>query len=358
MDFTFTDEQQMMAAALRRLADDLCAAEAIRALFEGRDAGSADRWRRLAEMGLPGILAPESDGGLGLRDTDFVLIAEQAGRAALPEPLVDHAGVAVPLLSELAAHERVAQLLPLAASGDARVVVAHRQNPFVAGAAEASHWLVCGEDEIHLLEKGQVHLTPQASIDVSRRLCKVEARTGADTVVARAEAAKPAAARALQRGALYAAAQCVGLTERLIQIAVAYARERVQFGKPIGSYQAIKHQLANVQLRLEFARPVVYAAVTRVADLDARALAAVSHAKLASTDAADLAARTAIQVHGAMGYSWEVDLHFYMKRAWGLAGVWGDRNFHARRVQSLVNGGRLALGPDRTFERTPEEVRA
>jgi alkylation response protein AidB-like acyl-CoA dehydrogenase len=95
----------------------------------------------------------------------------------------------------------------------------------------------------------------------------------------------------------------------------------------------------------------VYAAVTRVADLDSRAFAAASHAKLAAGDAAELAARTGIQVHGAMGYSWEVDLHFYMKRAWALAGAWGDRNYHARRVQSLLFDAQLALGPDRTFER-------
>jgi alkylation response protein AidB-like acyl-CoA dehydrogenase len=365
MDFTFTHEQRMMASAFRELAEDICAPQVIRALFEARDgnsparsleylaAGTANRWRRLTDMGLPGMLAPESSGGMGLGDADFVLIAEEAGRAALPEPLIDHAGVAIPLLCELSANERVAWLLPEAANGQARVLVAHQRNPFVAGAAEATHWLVCEDEVIHLLEKSQVRLTPQASIDVPRRPCSVEARTSADTVVARGETAKRAAARTLQRGALYTAAQCVGVTERLIEIAVAYARERVQFGKPIGSYQAIKHQLANVQVKLEFARPVVYAAVTRLADLDARAAAAVSHAKLASTDAAELAARTAIQVHGAMGYSWEVSLHFYMKRAWALAGVWGDRNFHARRVQSLVHGGVLALGPAQTFERAP-----
>jgi alkylation response protein AidB-like acyl-CoA dehydrogenase len=138
----------------------------------------------------------------------------------------------------------------------------------------------------------------------------------------------------------------------MITLAAEYAKERVQFGKPIGSYQAIKHHLASVQVKLEFARPVVYAAVTRAADLDPRAAATASHAKLAAGDAAELAARTAIQVHGAMGYSWELDLHFYMKRAWALQGAWGDRSFHARRVQSLVCGGALALGPDQTFART------
>ena len=97
---------------------------------------------------------------------------------------------------------------------------------------------------------------------------------------------------------------------------------------------------------------MVYAAVTRLERLGPHSHAGASHAKLAAAAAADLAAGTAIQVHGAMGYSWEVDLHFYMKRAWALAGSWGDHNFHARRVQSLVCGGALALGPDHTFVRT------
>jgi alkylation response protein AidB-like acyl-CoA dehydrogenase len=147
------------------------------------------------------------------------------------------------------------------------------------------------------------------------------------------------------------AAQCVGLADRMVAIAVEYAKQRSQFGRPIGSYQAIKHHLATVQVKLEFARPVVYAAVTRITDLDSRSFAAASHAKLAAGEAAELAARAAIQVHGAMGYSWEVDLHFYMKRTWALVGVWGDRNFHARRVQSILIEESLPLGPDRTFGR-------
>jgi alkylation response protein AidB-like acyl-CoA dehydrogenase len=138
----------------------------------------------------------------------------------------------------------------------------------------------------------------------------------------------------------------------MLELSAAYAKERVQFGRPIGTNQAVKHHLANVAVKLEFARAVVYAAVTRVGAVDARSLAAVSHAKLAASAAADLAARTAIQVHGAMGYSWEVDLHFYMKHAWALAGSWGDRNFHARRLQGLLCGGALTPGPDQTFARS------
>lgn len=353
MDFTFTEEQQMMAGAFRELLDDLCAPEAIRAAAEGRSDEGAARWSRIAELGLPGVLAPESAGGMGLGGVDFVLIAEEAGRAALPEPLVEQAGIAVPMLAELAPRApRAAGSLARAASGELRLAVGAACNPFVLGAAQADVLLLAHGDEVHLVERTGVRLVPQPSIDTLRALARVEWQPSAATRIAAGDEGRAAWARAFERGAVYAAAQCLGLTQRMIEIAVAYACERTQFGKPIGSYQAIKHHLASVQVKLEFARPHVYAAATRVADADERAAAAASSAKLAAGDAAELAACTGIQVHGAMGYSWEVDLHFYMKRAWALIGSWGDRSFHMRRVQSLVLGGRLPLGPDQTFVRS------
>ncbi len=155
--------------------------------------------------------------------------------------------------------------------------------------------------------------------------------------------------RAFERGALFAAAQSLGVGARMLEIGVAYACERRQFGQPIGAYQGLKHQFASAQVKLEFARPVVYAAAALVATAPGRAAVAVSHAKLAAVAAADACARIAMQAHGAMGYSWEVDLHFYMKRAWALAGAWGDGSFHARRLQAALWSGRRPLGPGHTF---------
>jgi alkylation response protein AidB-like acyl-CoA dehydrogenase len=350
MDFTYSDEQRMMTSSFRELTDDICAGAAMRAAFEGTADAGAARWARIAQMGLPGMLAPQTCGGLGLRAVDFALIAEEAGRAALPEPLSEHAGVVVPLLAELSAAPAVAEILPSVVSGESLVAVMHDANPFALLAEHASQIVICRGDEVHLVTPGNVRIVVQPSTDALRRLAKIDAALGPTTLIARGEAARAASARAFERGALFAAAECAGLAERMIQIAVAYAQQRIQFDKPIGSYQAIKHSLATSQVKLEFARPVLYSAASRNADLGVRARALVSHAKLAATEAADLAARTSIQVHGAMGYSWELDLHFYMKRAWALAGAWGDRNFHARRVQSLVLDGAIALGADRTFD--------
>jgi alkylation response protein AidB-like acyl-CoA dehydrogenase len=352
MDFTFSEEQHMMAGAFRELTVDLCTPQALRALFEGRDTAAEERWNRLAELGLFGVLAPPSSGGLGLAAADFVLLAQEAGRAALPEPLTEQAALAVPALLELEAQPAASALLPELARGSARIAITHPQNRRANVPPGLTHWLLCEPETVTLAHTEEVTAAAAPSVDAGRRLFEPRLRPGAGQVLARGARAQGIGAQLLNRGAVFSAAQCLGVAERMIALAAEYAKERVQFGKPIGSYQAIKHHLASVQVKLEFARPVVYAAVTRAADPDPRAAASASHAKLAAGDAAELAARTAIQVHGAMGYSWEVDLHFYMKRAWALQGAWGDRSFHARRVQSLVCGGTLSLGPDQTFART------
>jgi alkylation response protein AidB-like acyl-CoA dehydrogenase len=359
VDFTFTDEQRMMAASVRALLEDVCAPATLRSVAEHRDQAGAARWARYCELGLPGLLAPESAGGLGLADTDFVLIAEEAGRAADPEALVEHAGVAVPLLAEFAHEARAAAVLAAAATGEARLAVAHPGNPFVP-AADAADWLlVVVGGELHLAPRSAATLIAQPANDALRPLHRVEftPAAAAATLLATGATASDALARAFERGALLAAAQSLGLAERMLEIGVGYASERRQFGQAIGAYQGLKHPFASAQVKLEFARPVVYAAGGAAGAgvpnlpirLDERTSVAVSHAKLSAVAAADACARIAMQAHGAMGYSWEVDLHFYMKRAWALAGAWGDGNFHARRVQAALWSGRQPLGPGHTF---------
>jgi alkylation response protein AidB-like acyl-CoA dehydrogenase len=135
---------------------------------------------------------------------------------------------------------------------------------------------------------------------------------------------------------LAVAAELLGVADRLIELAADYAREREQFGKPIGSFQAVKHHLANALLALEFARPVTYRAAYSIAHDDPDRSTHVSMAKTFASDAATLAARTALQVHGAIGYTWEHDLHLWMKRAWALAAAWGDASWHRERVAQEV----------------------
>jgi alkylation response protein AidB-like acyl-CoA dehydrogenase len=128
----------------------------------------------------------------------------------------------------------------------------------------------------------------------------------------------------------------------MVDMAVAYACEREQFGRPIGSFQAVKHRLADAQVALEFARPVVYRAAFSVADGASDRELHVSHAKAAASEAASLAAKAALQVHGAIGYTWEMDLHFWMKRAWALDAVWGGGAWHRRRLARSLLGAAAA----------------
>jgi alkylation response protein AidB-like acyl-CoA dehydrogenase len=184
-------------------------------------------------------------------------------------------------------------------------------------------------------------LTRQPSNDPSRRLFSVAWEPTAATLVADGAAGRALWSAALDRGALACAAQQLGVGQQLIDMAVAYACERKQFGVPIGTFQAIKHMLADVKVRVEYARSVVYRAAHSVArDVRTRSVD-VSAAKVAACEAAVTAAKTALQVYGALGYTWEQDLHIWMRRAWSLDLAWGDGAWHRARVADAVIDGAL-----------------
>lgn len=354
MDFRFSEEQTMMADVVRELLADVCQSADLRRLMDEGAARDDNRWSKIVEMGLAGALVPEEAGGLGLNAIDFVQIAEACGYAGLPEPLVENAGVALPLLAAFAENARAAALLERALAGDVTVTVAHPANPFVADADTAQAILVVREGAVHLVDKASATLVAQPSVDPFRRLYTVEFTASADTLLADAATAAAPLAAALDRGALFAAAQMQGMAQRCVDLGVAYAKERQQFGKPIGSYQAVKHHLATAQVKIEFARPVLHAAAANLEQGDLFSRARISQAKLACADACDVAARTSIQVHGAMGYSWEVDVHFFLKRGIALTNWWGGAAFHRGRVAARVFGA--ALGPEHTFAREAENA--
>jgi len=192
---------------------------------------------------------------------------------------------------------------------------------------------------VTLVEPGTVRLERQASIDPLRRLFTVQWEPRAETCVAKGEHTSVLMDAAFDRGALATAAQQLGVAQCLLDTAVQYACTREQFGQAIGAFQAIKHTLANVAVRLEFARPVVYRAAFCVAHGSPERAIAVSHAKAAASEAATLAAKTALQVHGAIGYTWEVDLHLWMKRAWSLDLAWGSAAWHRQRIARRLFDG-------------------
>ena len=198
--------------------------------------------------------------------------------------------------------------------------------------AAAADLLVFVGDESFVVAAESVETEPRESVDGSRRLAFVDAAPS-DAI---RELSGEEHDLAFERGALGAAAQLVGLGQHLLDETVAYVTDRRQFGVQIGSFQALKHKLADVRIALEFARPLVYRAANSLATNDPDASVHVAMAKAQASDAAELAARHALQCHGAIGYSYEHDLHLWMKRVWVLARTWGDAPWHRERVARAI----------------------
>jgi alkylation response protein AidB-like acyl-CoA dehydrogenase len=360
MDFGFNDDQGHLRATVRQVLDKECTVAALRAFdeasVEGRAALSAERWQVLAELGAPALLVPEAAGGLGLNDVDLVGVLEESGWAALPEALLETAALAAPLLATLlptavaedalrtivedgatAAIGGVAIALsgptsPTTVSADGRLTT-----PRVVGAATAKIFVLACRDadsgwQVHAVPAEACVIDPTPVLDTTRDLSTVHWPLSADTLLAYGVAADAIVQLLADRAAAGSAAVLLGLADRMITMAADYAKERHQFGKPIGSFQAVKHLLANARVKLEFARPATYRAAWSLATAQPTVSHDASMAKAMASDAADLAARVALQVHGAIGYTWECDLHFFMKRTWALSAAWGDASTQRRLV--------------------------
>jgi alkylation response protein AidB-like acyl-CoA dehydrogenase len=335
MRFAFTDDQLLFRDAVREFLTKECPPDAVRTAWDSGVAHAEDLWQALADLGVVGLTAPEHYGGLGLRELDLVLLLEEAGRAALPEPLLETTSVAVPLLAD-SGSDGAAPLIERIASGEAVVAVAV-DDSLVLDADVATAVLHVTQDQVVLYSTTEIELDRQPSVDGARHLFRVWP-TGEGTTIATAENAIRLRALALDRGALGASAQLIGLADRMLAMTVEYVQQREQFGVPIGSFQAIKHHLADALLAVEFAKPVVHnAAYSMTHDLET-ASRDVSMAKAAASDAATLVVREALQCHGAIAYTVEYDLHMWMKRVWALAAAWGDARFHRARVAESVLG--------------------
>ncbi len=357
MRFAFTEDQLAFRDAVRDLLAKGCPPEVVRAAWpDGVDAHGARKgegaraqparverlWADLAEMGVLGLAVPEADGGLGLGAVDWVLLAEEAGYAALPHPLTETAFVVAPLvaatgdphgvLAELVDGSRRASALPLGSAlvpyGDSvtyLIAIDHRP-------ATNPAWLARRiKGGLAVGDRPEARRTLADALDPGRHLVQLGAWES-DAGFGTAEDAEAA----FDRGALAVAAELVGLGRRMLDLTVAYATERRQFGVPIGSQQAVKHHLADAAMGLRFAAPATYGAAWALGSGDPQAQRAVSTAKALASDAARQASRAALQCHGAIGYTVEYDLHLYLKRAEALSRAWGDAAWHRRRVASLL----------------------
>ncbi|MDH4870307.1 acyl-CoA dehydrogenase family protein [Pseudomonas sp. BN515] len=350
MDFTFSDDQLLFQDNVRAFLTNEVIPERIRELWQSESGRSDELWTQLTELGLTAITVPDGFGGLDMNELDFILLAQECGYAGLPEPLVETMLVGVPMLTSLPGQlDLQGEWLTRIAEGKARLAVGEPGNPLVADAHVADLLLLPHGDEVHAVLPAQVQLTRNESVDPSRQLYRVDWTPSAQTRVAEGEQGRALWGAAKNRGALGTAAQLLGLAKRMVDLAVDYSFERKQFGKPVGSFQAVKHLMANVAVLIEFAKGPLYRAAHAVANGLPEQDIQVSHARIACAEAAMLAAKNAIQTHGAMGYTWEVDLQLFMKRAWALDKVWGDRGWHKARVREALFAGAIQPGAGNTF---------
>ena len=405
MKFAFTDDQQVFAETLSEVFAKRCPPEMVRACWDSPTGYSEELWATLAEMGVLAVTAPETAGGLGGDEQDLVQLMEAAGRAAAPLPLLEHVAVGVPALAEAAASSHAVEgwlekaitgeILMTAGIGDpfsntgnflvsadeptssknASSEEADDISPtssegsntqYANYAAQADVAILSHEGELYAVERKDYQAHEQPSVDGTRRIARVEWSPDAATHLPGVSASL-----AFDRGATAAAASCVGLAQHMLDTTVEYVKEREQFGKPVGSYQAVKHHLADVAKAVSFARPSVYAAAWAVAqsaesqsvapestasastasenatsantasannDSEPNADRAkyVSAAKSLASDAADLAAAKCLQCHGAIGYTFEHDLQLWLKRAWTTSVSWGSAPYHRSRLATLL----------------------
>ena len=367
MRFALTEDQVEFRAVVRGLLADTCGPDELRAAWPdaetagGGPGGGNGRvpgaWSALAEMGVLGIMVPEAQGGLAMTEEDLVPLLLEAGWAGLPDPLSATAGVAVTLLRHASSSEpRADELLAQIAAGEITLgcVFANsaqsnpaQSNPmgpasvvavsnFIPAATSLDQILLCLDDSVHLVDPASLQLERVQSVDGARDLFHfvVPAELGESTALLTGAAAQAATLAAFDFAALGAAAELIGLSRRMLEMTILYATERKQFGVQIGSFQAVKHHLTNASLAVEFAEPLVLRAANSLALGNPQASLHVSMAKAKASAAAKGAAAASLQVHGAIGYTVEYDLHLYMKRSWALAGEFGDVEFHRRRVSA------------------------
>jgi alkylation response protein AidB-like acyl-CoA dehydrogenase len=325
MDFELTDDQVSLQEGMRAFVEGRFAPDAVRAIEADGGRLDRERWQELGDTGVFSLRLAEADGGVGLGAAEAVLVFEELGRALVPGPLV---------ASELAARFR-----PGAASG-AEVVALLALDGRIDGPAVLEH--PDDLDALIVLERDAVRMVAPADVagtDAARPLDALTPVRAVTDGLPRGEVLGGAElARGIRRdGAVLTAALQLGIASRTVELATAYAKEREQFGRPIGSFQAVKHIVADMLVRAEVARAAVYAAACAVdgrSDDDPDRAAAA--AKVVAGEAALANAKWCIQVHGGIGYTWELDVQRYWKRACVLDTHFGDADHWAEVVAATI----------------------
>ena len=318
MNFEIDEQQRDFAASIDAALGAADLPAAVRAWAAGDTAPGRKVWAQLSDLGVTALLVPENFDGIEAHPVDLVVALERLGKWNVPGPVTESIAVAPILLGD---DERVGAL---AAGELIATVAAPPLVPRAVDADAAGLILLTGDDSVSDASAGQEH----ESVDPARKLFEVSA-TG--------ESRSADVARALDFGVLATAAQLIGAAQAMLDGSVEYAKQRSQFGTVIGTYQAIKHKLADVLIAIELARPLVYGAALSLADGSPDAARDVSAAKVAAADAALVSARSSLQTHGAIGYTQEHDLSLLLLRVQALRPAWGDPTWHRRRVLEALS---------------------
>jgi alkylation response protein AidB-like acyl-CoA dehydrogenase len=364
MYFDLTDEQQAIKSTAREFLASRFKSERIRELAAGDDAFDAGIWQEMAELGWAGLALPEEWGGQGLGIVDLAVLFEELGYALAPSPLLSNtvAGIALSVCGSDDQRERYLRPLAagelrgtpalwdagstatpgafkMAARSEGEEIVLDGEKVLVIDAASADFFLVASADgrrHVVASDAAGVSVSEEPSIDTTRRISSVRL----DGVRVAAADTLPAAGHEYEavfdRVCVALAAESTGVAQRTMEMAVEYAKDRQQFGRPIGAYQAVSHRCAQMLLETENARSTVYGAAW-AADAEPEGLrVASSMAKAYASDAGWRVPDASIQVHGGIGFTWEHDLHFFLKRGRANAAMWGDAHWHRERVAEAV----------------------
>jgi len=377
MDIGFTEEQELLRDTARKFLDGECPTTFVRQMMATEAAITGEFWQKLAEQGWLGITYDEADGGSGLGLVDLVVLMEEIGRAVMPGPFpatVLLGGAAIAAAGSPAARQ---EWLPRIAAGEAKATLAASEpnarwdaagitlsaretrggftlngtKLFVPDAHLADVLVVAArsrdgstmEDGISLflVPKGTpgvvVRLLP--SVDETRKLCEVRfdnVALPATALLGELHQGWPAVARVIDRAAVALSAEICGAAQRVLDMTVDYAKLRTAFGKPIGSYQGVKHKCADMLIEIENAKSLTYYAAWAVDEEEPDAAMAVSMAKAAASDAGRKVCAAGIQLHGGIGMTWEHDLQLYLKRAKASEIAFGDATWHRERVARLM----------------------
>jgi alkylation response protein AidB-like acyl-CoA dehydrogenase len=326
----YEEEHALMRAEARRWLDERFPIARVRALADSAEGEDLADWKELASLGWLGLVVPEKHGGAGLGATHLAVLMEETGRRLLPSPLLPSTLAALALVLD-GSEAQAARWLPAIASGEARAVYA--KSVSIWGAERADAIVSSARDGVEIVERGSVALsiTPEIVVDRTRRSARVT-RNGV------ALASGDASPRLAAWACVALAAEMAGGADALLTMTAAYAATREQFGKPIGSFQAVKHPLVNVLIGVETLRSLVYAAATA---LDAKNADAELLARMAKAHACDVyvfAASRAVQLHGGFGFTLDCDAHLYLKRAQTTRPAFGDAMAQRRWLAERLPG--------------------